>query len=1419
MEGEETITIVPSHGGAPFESRNITIEASDTADFSLEADALTITEQGPGSATVTVSTGGATFATAQTITLTLGGSATADDYTITPTSIMIAPGATEGSATVTAVDDNLVEGTERIEIAASQGGSVQIDITDNDAASFSVAVDEPTITEEGSGSATITVDTGGATFASDQSVTLDLTGSATEGAGNDYTIVPRNIAIVANQTSGSARVTAVDDPEVEEDEIITIEATHGGTEIGSVEIDITDNDEPQFTLSVSADTVAENESTIVTVNTGDVTFADAQTITLVLTSDTASTEDYTISSPDITIAPGATSGSATITVVDDTLLEDAETITIEASRDGASIGSVVEITISASDQTAFRLEVAASLILEGESTTVTVEHRRRDLRHDADDHPGVHRQRDGGGGLHEPAGEHRARGQRDLGQRHHRRRLDDSLLEDDETITIAASHDGDEIGTRNITIEDNDDAEFTLTVTPATIDEGDDAIVTLDTGGVAFATDQDITLVLGGSATAADYTITPASITLAANQTSGSATITVVDDSLVEGNETIEITARHGTTTAAVANATIADNDTATFSLEVDPDAIAEQGTGSATVTVAITGGVTFATAQTITLELGGSATAAEDYTITPASITLAANATSGSATLTARDDTVVEDTESIALTASHDGRPIGSLAIDITDNDVPQFGLAASADTVAEGESTIVTVDTGGVTFAEAQTITLALGGSATAGDDYAITPANISIAADASSGSATITARDDTEQEDAETITITASHGGAPVGTLEITISASDQTTFSLLLFPEEAAITEGESATLTVDTGGVTFADEQTITLELSGSATAAEDYTITPANITIAANATAGSATITTADDSDAEGVETITIAASHEAAVIGTRNLTINDNDASFSLIVFPATVAEGEAAIVTVDTGGVSFATAQTVALELGGSATAADYTITPANITIAADATAGSATITALDDSDAEGVETITIAASHDGTAIGTTELTILASDETDERAAFSLQVSARTIAEGKQATLTVDTGGATFASDQSVTLVLTGSATEGAGNDYTIVPRNITIAANRTSGSATVTARDDSLAEGAETIVIAASHDGTAIGSATITIRDQVDDEEPGDDEEPDDDTRPEVSAITSTAELPANAAFAVTITFSEPVTGLALEEIAVSNGAAANLAGSGTTYTVEVTPRADFQGTATVTVPADAAADAAGNGNLAGSAEFAVDTKAPTVQDATLDQPLEEWTSSTDAGAATSSGLVRYGDGDGEGEGDEPAAAGDAAAASSRAAPRRAGRDLLTLHYDEALDQDSTPPVNAFAVGVDGIPRQVSTVTVSGSRVRLTLAAAVTPGQRVTLSYRAPAGATATPIRDRAGNAAPDVAAEPVTGARRADGVGGAGGALRAGRPGAAAARRGNHARGHAGGAGRPDRRGRLPAGVGG
>ena len=222
-----------------------------------------------------------------------------------------------------------------------------------------------------------------------------------------------------------------------------------------------------------------------------------------------------------------------------------------------------------------------------------------------------------------------------------------------------------------------------------------------------------------------------------------------------------------------------------------------------------------------------------------------------------------------------------------------------------------------------------------------------------------------------------------------------------------------------------------------------------------------------------------------------------------------------------------------------------------------------------------------------------------------------------------------------------------------------------------------------------------------------------------------------------------------------FTVTITFSESVTGLALTDLEVSNGGAANLDGSGSAYTVEVTPRADFQGTVTVTVPAAAAADAAGNGNLAHSADFAVDTQAPTVIGGTLDSPLEQWTDPVDTGAAAAGGVVQYPDGGSA----NAIAAQDSGRSESRAASSR--HEALTLTFDETLDQASTPAPAAFAVRVGGVPRAVAAVTVSGSSVSLTLAAPVPAGETVTVSYSATAAAGA-PIRDLAGNAAGDLTA---------------------------------------------------------
>ena len=88
-------------------------------------------------------------------------------------------------------------------------------------------------------------------------------------------------------------------------------------------------------------------------------------------------------------------------------------------------------------------------------------------------------------------------------------------------------------------------------------------------------------------------------------------------------------------------------------------------------------------------------------------------------------------------------------------------------------------------------------------------------------------------------------------------------------------------------------------------------------------------------------------------------------------------------------------------------------------------------------------------------------------------------------------------------------------------------------------------------------------------------------------------------------------------------------------------------------------------------------------------------------------------------------------------------------------------------LVLTYDEDLDEDSEPPTDAFTVSVDsGDGAEPSMVDVSGKAVTLTLAAAVTDRQTVTLTYRVPTEAGAKPIRDGAENNAAALSGQAVT-----------------------------------------------------
>ena len=91
---------------------------------------------------------------------------------------------------------------------------------------------------------------------------------------------------------------------------------------------------------------------------------------------------------------------------------------------------------------------------------------------------------------------------------------------------------------------------------------------------------------------------------------------------------------------------------------------------------------------------------------------------------------------------------------------------------------------------------------------------------------------------------------------------------------------------------------------------------------------------------------------------------------------------------------------------------------------------------------------------------------------------------------------------------------------------------------------------------------------------------------------------------------ATVTSGAEPPVAAEFAVTVRFSEPTSGFAMSELEIVNGQATLMAslGNGTEHTVYVAPDPDASGELSITVPAGVATDAAGNPNTA-SAPFTI------------------------------------------------------------------------------------------------------------------------------------------------------------------------------------------------------------------
>ena len=202
---------------------------------------------------------------------------------------------------------------------------------------------------------------------------------------------------------------------------------------------------------------------------------------------------------------------------------------------------------------------------------------------------------------------------------------------------------------------------------------------------------------------------------------------------------------------------------------------------------------------------------------------------------------------------------------ITITDDD-PPARLSLDDAAGSEGDGSIGFVARLNPESGKEITLSWVTGdGSATAPADYTAGTGTVTFAAGETRKTIDVPLQDDADTEASETLQLTLTRTGAtdaddvvladPMATGTIT---DNDAILNLILTVNPTTISEGEQATVTVTADSAPL-DPLTISLVVSGTA-AADDYTIVPSSITIAAGTTSGSAVVTAVDDDLAEGGE-------------------------------------------------------------------------------------------------------------------------------------------------------------------------------------------------------------------------------------------------------------------------------------------------------------------------------------------------------------------------------------------------------------------------------------------------------------------------------------------------------------------------------------------------------------------------------
>ena len=1008
-------------------------------------------------------------------------------------------------------------------------------------------------------------------------------------------------------------------------------------------------------------------------------------------------------------------------------------------------------------------------------------------------------------------------------------------------------------------------SDVTLRLSSSSI--GENGGVSTVTARLDRASAADTTLLVGATAvdpaTSNDFMLSAnKTLTITAGQTSSAGTVTIIanNNDVDAPNKTVTVSAAvdnaDGVTGPSPVTLTIRDDDAApAVTLNLSPGSIGENR-GVSTVTASLdraSGADTTVTVSAMAVAPADS----DDFMLSAnKTLTIAAGRTdsTGTVAITANNNNVDAPNKEVRVSATADnshsvaGNPSPATLTITDDDDGPELTLAVGPSAIAEagGVSTVTVESNNGVAFAQDQRLDLVFAGTAAKGADYTVALERLTLAAGQTSVDTTVTAVDDGIDDDAETVLVTARHGGGVLGA-EQTITIDDDDDAPVIQTASPILVDENETAVATLE---ATDADRpaEDLTWRIAGGADRSRFRLTSDGELTFRA-----APDYENPNDSDGNGDYEVTAEVSDGSNLV----------EAVFTVRLQDVDDTAPELSSATVN--GATLTLTYGEALDGGSTPAAGDYTVSGGNSarTVSNVLVSGQAVTLTLDPAVEHGETRIRVsyrpgtnpiqdAADNGAVRLSNAPVTNNTGDTTSPTVS-RVQITSRpqrnaTYAEGEEIEVTV-----TF----SETVVVTGTPRLGlnvGGVDRT---------ANYRAGTGAALRFAYAVADGEN------DGDGVSIeaNSLTGTIRDGANNNSllthdglAADAGHKVDGVKPAL-AVTSGAVV--NGA-TLTLTYDEaldgssrPLTAAFTVNVDGAERGVSRVAVGGSAVTLTLQPEVGVgQGVRiTYRVPgANPVQDAVGNDARPLTSltveNNTLDTTAPRVSGAAIasypgpdgtyaEEDVIEVTVTfsetvqVDTTNGTPTLALRVGrqtrpatydrgsnsdrlafsymvaDGDLDADGISIAAgrialnggtigdlADNPAILAYEAVPPQPGHavdgirpvlrgatvsgDTLTLTYGEALDEDSTPAGGDFTVDVAGTERPVVGVQVSGRAVELTLDTPVTPGQTVTVSYT-----TGTrPLQDATENAADDlteytVGSPPLGGGGGSGGGGGGGG----------------------------------------